>query len=153
WLATFVSHARSIIDLARPTTAHLLRALDGLTAEEITELGRWNLDKAKSEHIIDRLTAELGEQREVVRETFSRCLRLDLWSDNFDRDEALEQTYQHSGSKDAEIEQTLGRPPSIYPFVLHGGVYLWHPEQEEYCGLIIEDDQRWAICKGYLVAR
>lgn len=151
-LASFVAQARALIELARPATAYLLRVLDALKPDEVEELGKWELDKPKSEGIVDRLTAQLGEHRQVVRETLSRCLRLDVWGDNLDRNEALQRRYRESGEKDADIERTLGRPPKVYPFVHHFVVELWRPDQEDYSGLNLEDDRWGAICEGYLVA-
>src|SRR5262249_8488396 len=139
-LASFVAQARELIALARPTTAYLLRVLDALRPDEVEELGKWELDKPKSEGIVDRLTLQLGEHRQVVRETLSRCLRLDVWDDNLEQNEALERRYRESGETDADIEKTLGRPPKVYPFVHHFVVESWRPDQEDYSGLIIEDD-------------
>jgi hypothetical protein len=153
-LESLVAQARRLIELARPTTAYLLRILDRLTADDIDELGKWNLDKPKSEAIVDRLTAELGEHRQVVREVLSRCLQFDAWGDYSDRNAALRQRFLESGEDSTTIDRLLGKPPTVYPYLEHFIIGAWHPEREE-CGrgLVIEDDRRAAICEGYLVAK
>jgi hypothetical protein len=152
-LASLVSRARAVIELARPTTACLLRVLNALAPDEVEELGRWELDRAKSEDIVDRLTAQLVEPRQAVREALSRCLQFDVWGDDQAHYEALGRTYRDSGDNDAAIERTLGRPPEVYAFVHHFLVETWRPRQEHYSILLIEDDRSGAICKGYLVAK
>ncbi|HEY1188038.1 MAG TPA: hypothetical protein VGE74_10295 [Gemmata sp.] len=134
-------------------TTSLLRVLDALTPDEVEELGKWELDKPKSEAIVDRLTTQLGEHRPVVRETLSRCLQFDVWGDYLPRSELCERTYRQCGEKDADIERALGCPPKVFAFVDHFVVQLWQPDQEGYSDLIIEDDRWGAICEGYLAAK
>src|SRR5262249_53842496 len=136
-LESFVFQARALIELARPTTAYLLRVLDALRMDEIEKLGKWELDKQKVESIVNRLTIQLGEHRQVVRETLSRFLQFDVWSDNLVRNEALEWEYRQHGGRDADIERTLGRPPKVYPFVHHFVIEQWWPDHESYTSLII----------------
>lgn len=152
-LASFVSQARELVERAQPVTAYVLRVLDALTPDEVEELGKWELDKQKAEGIVDRLTAQLGEHRQLVRETLSRCLQHDVWGDYLERYEALRRTYQESGEQDADIERTLSRPPKMFAFVHHLMLEFWRPDQEDYSFLIIEDDRWGAICDGYLVAK
>jgi hypothetical protein len=153
-LGRLAVQAKGLLHLAKPVTAHLLRVLDALTPEDIEELGKWELDKPKTETIVDRLTAELAEHRQVVLEVLGRCLRLDVWGANPKRYASLEQTYRQSGAKDSIIEKQLGRPPKVYPFVSHFVVGLWTPGHENgLTSLIIEDDRWGAICEGYLVAK
>jgi hypothetical protein len=67
-LASFVSHARTLIRLARPVNTCLLRVLDALTPDDVEEMGKWEIDKQKSESIVDRLTAQLGLHRQGFTE-------------------------------------------------------------------------------------
>lgn len=77
-LAALAAHAHRVQALAHPTTAYLLRVLTELTTEDIEELSHWHLNCDRAEGIVDRLTADLGENRQVVREVLGKCLRLDL---------------------------------------------------------------------------
>ncbi len=152
-LTTLAAQARTLIEFAHPTTACLPRVLCTLTTDDIEELGKWELDKQKSEAIVDRLTAQLGEYRQVVRQVLSRCLQFDVWGDYSGRNAALIQRFRESGEEEGKIERLLGRPPQVYPYLAHFVIGVWRPELEECSEVIIEDD-RWAeICEGYLVAK
>jgi hypothetical protein len=99
------------------------------------------------------LTAELGEDRQVVREVLSRCLQFDVWGDYTDRHAALRQRFLESGKDATTIDRLLGKPPTVYPYLDHFVIGSWHPEREECSmGFVIEDDRWMAICEGYLVA-
>src|SRR5262249_35993837 len=117
------------------------------------ELGRWQLRNERAEAIVDRLTAALGEPRQVVREVLSNCLRLDVWGEYETSYAEAEHRYRASGESDVVIERKIGRPPSCYPFLLHGVIDLWRPGQAYSSTLIIEDDRQYAVCRGYLVAQ
>jgi hypothetical protein len=131
----------------------LLRVLDALTPEEVDELGKWHLDKARSEGIVDRLAADLGERRQVVYEVLGRCLQFDLWKDRLGSYEAAEQAYRQCGERDADIEKMSGRPPRVYAFVHHRLVHLWTPDREDYSISCIENNHWGAIVEGYLIAK
>lgn len=153
-LAALVAQAKNLLELARPTTACILCVLEALTGNDIDELGKWELDKRKSEAIVDRLTAELGENRQVVWEVLSRCLQLDVWGDYSDRNAAVRQRFLESGEDETRIDSLLGKPPTIYPYLDHFVIGTWQPgEQARRTGFIIEDDRWAAICEGYLVAK
>lgn len=152
-LVDLVAQARQVQALAHPTTAYLLRVLSVLTPDDLEELGRWQLRNERAEGIVDRVTAELGEQRQGVRRVLSDCLRLDVWGD-YDRHYAtVRQRYEASGEPDVAIERSLRRPPHTYSVLLHGCVNQWLPKQEDFSTLIIEDDRWGAICDGFLVAK
>ncbi len=152
-LANLVAQARRIQVLAQPATAWVLRVLDALSAEDIQELSLWQLHKERAEGIVDRLTVAMGEPRQVVRNVLGKCLQLDLWGNYDQRYLELRECYARSGEPDAAIERTLGRPPLIYSFLIHGCVGQWQPKEGDYSSLIIEDDHWGAICDGFLVAK
>lgn len=152
-LARFVVQARQIRALAYPTTAFLLRVLDDLTPPDIEELSLWQLRNERTESIVDRLTASLGEPRQAVRNVLSDCLRLDLWGDYDYQYPVLRECLIKSGELNAKIERTLGCPPNTYSFLIHGCIDQWRPEVEDYSILMIEDDRWFAICKGFLSAK
>lgn len=151
-LSELVIQARVIIELARPTTAYILKILDALGPADIEELGKWDLDKPKTEAIIDRITLNLDQPREIVRVALGRVLQQDVWGNRDHEFQSLEEFYRKSGKKNSEIDRYLGCPPKVYPFYL-GIVQLWHPTEARYDGMIIEDNTQAMICEGYLVAK
>jgi hypothetical protein len=125
-----------------------------LTADDIEELGQWELDEQKSEAVVDRLTAQPGEHRQGVREVLGSCLRDDVWGDYAEQYAAAERRYRDCREDVSVIVRSLGRPPTVYSFLCHSVIGLWRPEREQ-CGrgLIIEDEYQGATCKGHLVAQ
>ena|SRR5436190_997139 len=152
-LGRFVDHAKRILALARPATTYVCRVLEKLTDQEVGELGKWDLDKTRTERIIDRLTAQLEVHRWQVEAALGGCLRNDLWTDHAEYYPTWEQRYRDSGYQESTFEKLLGVPPRVYCFV--GGVIVcnWRPEPVDFSMSLIEDD-RWAvICMGYLVTQ
>jgi hypothetical protein len=140
--------------LAQPTAAYLLNVLDALTPQNIEELSLWQLRNEHAEGIANRITTDLGEHRNLVRNVLSDFLRLDLWGDHECCYPELQEQYAQSGVQDAEIEKTLGRPPKTYSFLLHGCIGQWKPTTKRYgITMIIEDDSWCGICSGFLIAK
>jgi hypothetical protein len=150
-LAGFVHHSRALLKAVYPKTNLLLRILDALTADDVEELGKWELDTTKSELIVDRLTAQLEEDRTVLRGILGRCLQHDLWQDSTANHESYKQAYLRSKANESEIEKTLGMPPQAFPYLLHSIVEIWRPTDESRLALMSDDYQWAAICMGYLV--
>lgn len=153
-LAALVVHARRLLEFARPTTACILRVLNILTVDDIEELGKWELDKHKSEGIVDRLAGQLGEQRQLVREALGRCLRFDVWRDCSSVGyEVRERAYRESGMTEVVIEKSLGTAPKFYPFLHYLSITTWEAFRET-CSVSLDEDNHWRrICEGYLVAK
>ncbi len=152
-LAALAAQAREILALSRPTTAYVLRVLDALTASDIQILGQWELDGAKAEGVVDRLTEQMAEKRQVIRKTLSRCLQFDLWGDYSADFETVLRIYRESAKKEVDIERALGCAAGTYSFLHYCRIGLWRSDKKDLSYLLIEDDHRQAVCEGYLVAK
>jgi len=152
-LAALVAHAERVRALAGSTTCHTIRVLGALTPADVAELGRWHLRAEPAEAIVDRVTAELGESRPLVRGVLGDCLRLDVWGDYECKYAQAEERYRLGEVRDHAIERKVGRPPACYPFLLHRLTTLWRPAKADCRTLCIEDNRMSAVCDGYLVAR
>lgn len=144
--------ADQLLDIARPTTAAVLRIVAHLSFQEAVLLCSRNL----SPDVITRVAALTGLPSAVVEDVTSRIIQQDL-SEFGAEHERLSLQFKEKGSPTREVERFLADLCSgQVVFVFHGGLVSWNERGGFLNDFIIEDDGSesfYEIVAGYLISQ